>query len=64
MKDLEKEEKDREKLEKALADHEFIQKGAKVFAWDLIRYQENGGDMENITASKVYRFLEELDKKR
>ena len=41
---------------------EFLKKCGRIFAHDLLRYSENGGDMENITATKVYKFLEELDK--
>ena len=41
---------------------EFIKTVARAFAFDLLRYSENGGDMENITAAKVYEFLETLDK--
>ena len=42
-------------------DDEFLKKCGRIFAHDLLRYSENGGDMENITATKVYRFLEKLD---
>lgn len=52
---------DKEK-EELILDDEFLKQCGKIFAHDLIRYQENGGDMENITANKVYKFLEELEK--
>jgi len=42
-------------------DDEFLKKCGRIFAHDLLRYSENGGDMENITAAKVYKFLSELD---
>jgi len=44
-----------------LNDEEFIKKCGRIFAHDLLRYSENGGDMESITAAKVYKFLSELD---
>ena len=44
-------------------DDEFLKKCGRIFANDLLRYTENGGDMKNITANKVYKFLEALDKK-
>ena len=46
-----------------LNDEEFIKKCGRIFARDLLRYSENGGSMKNITATKVYKFLEELDKR-
>ncbi|MCL2061156.1 MAG: hypothetical protein FWH03_00820 [Firmicutes bacterium] len=52
-----------EKTNKELIDNKFVIDCARVLAYDLKRYAENGGDMENITATKVYSFLEELDKK-
>ncbi|MDR3216801.1 MAG: hypothetical protein LBT55_05235 [Clostridiaceae bacterium] len=45
-------------------DDEFLKKCGRIFAHDLLRYTENGGDMKDITANKVYKFLEELDKKQ
>ena len=45
-----------------LLNNEFIKSVARAFAHDLLRYSEHGGDMENITAAKVYEFLERLDK--
>ena len=45
-----------------LNDDEFIKKCGRIFAHDLLRYSENGGSMKDITAIKVYKFLEELDK--
>ena len=41
---------------------EFLKKCGRIFAHDLLRYSENGGDMENVTATKVYKFLQKLDK--
>lgn len=40
---------------------EFIKSCARTLAFDLLRYGEHGGDMENITADKVYELLEALD---
>ena len=42
---------------------DFIRNCARAFASDLLRYSENGGDMQNITAAKVYGLLEKLDRK-
>jgi len=44
-------------------DDEFLKKCGRIFAHDLLRYSDNGGDMKDITANKVYKFLEMLDKK-
>ena len=41
---------------------EFVKQCGQVLAYDLLRYSENGGDMENLTAVNVYKFLEWLDK--
>jgi hypothetical protein len=43
-------------------DDEFLKKCGRIFAHDLLRYTENGGEMKDITANKVYRFLDALDK--
>lgn len=43
-------------------DDELIKKAARGFAYDLVRYAKNGGDMENPTAAKVYELLGKLDK--
>ncbi|MCL2797706.1 MAG: hypothetical protein FWD58_06605 [Firmicutes bacterium] len=45
-----------------LLDNEFVKGVARALAYDLLRYSEHGGDMGNITAAKVYEFLERLDK--
>lgn len=45
-----------------LLNNEFVKSVARAFAFDLLRYSEHGGDMQNITAAKVYEFLEQLDK--
>lgn len=39
----------------------FIKIVARAFAFDLLRYSQHGGDMDNITAAKVYDFLKKLD---
>jgi len=44
-------------------DDEFLKKCGRIFAHDLLRYSDNGGDMKDITANKVYKFLELLDEK-
>ena len=50
--------------EKDLLDNDFIKKCARAFAYDLLRYSEHGGDMTNLTAAKVYKYLEELDEEK
>jgi hypothetical protein len=45
-----------------LLDDDFLKKCGRIFAHDLLRYTENGGEMKDITANKVYKFLEALDK--
>ena len=45
-----------------LLNNKFIKSVARAFAFDLLRYSEHGGDMQNITAAKVYEFLEQLEK--
>ena len=55
-----KDKKQRE--QKTEFDDEFLKKCGRIFARDLLRYSENGGDMEDVTATKVYKFLAELDK--
>ena len=42
-------------------DDEFIKMCGRIFAHDLLRYSENGGEMKDLTANKVYKFLERLD---
>ena len=49
--------------QKNVCDKKFIEQCAKTLAYDLLRYSKNGGDMENITAAKVYEFLEGLNKR-
>jgi len=47
-----------------LLNDEFIKSVARAFAFDLLRYSEHGGDMQNITAAKVYEFLEKLNNEK
>ena len=47
-----------------LLNDEIVKKTARAFAYDLLRYTEHGGIIENVTAEKVYEFLENLDKTR
>jgi len=43
---------------------DLIKNCARILAHDLLRYSENGGDMQDITANKVYKFLENLDEQK
>jgi len=46
-----------------LLNNEFVKDCARALAYDLLRYSEHGGDMEHITAAKVYEFLDKLAKR-
>jgi len=55
---------DKDEIEfQRLCNDPFVKDCARTLAYDLLRYSRNGGDMTNITATKVYDFLHELDKK-
>ncbi len=60
---VKKKDKQLDNKETLLVDDEFLKRCGRIFAHDLIRYQENGGDMKDISASKVYKLLEEAEKK-
>jgi hypothetical protein len=51
----------KQQTQNKLFNNEFIKSVARTFAFDLLRYSQQGGDMRNITAQKVCEFLEKLN---